>query len=143
MKLHLTLAAVAAATLSSIAAAQPITERDGVLADAGGRTLYTFDKDASGKSACYGDCATAWPPLLAKDGDQAKGDFGLTKRDDGAMQWTHKSKPLYYFAADTKPGQRLGDGQGGVWHVIAAGGKPARAASSSSSGSPGFSVPGY
>lgn len=143
MKLQLTLAAVAAATISSIAMAQPITERDGVLTDASGRTLYTFDKDAGGKSACYGDCATAWPPLLAKDGDQTKGDYGLTKRDDGAMQWTHKSKPLYYFAADSKPGQKLGDGQGGVWHVIAAGNKPARAAGVSSSSSSGYGAPGY
>lgn len=141
-KRPMTLAAVAATVLSSLAAAQPIAERDGILTDASGRTLYTFDQDAAGKSACYGACATAWPPLLAKGSDQPTGDLGLAKRDDGAMQWTHRSKPLYYFAADTKPGQKLGDGQGGVWHVISTG-KSARPAASPSSGGAGYGTPGY
>ena len=36
-----------------------------VLTDGKGMTLYTFDKDAGGKSACNGACATNWPPLMA------------------------------------------------------------------------------
>ena len=28
-----------------------------------GMTLYTFRKDAKNTSNCYGDCATAWPPV--------------------------------------------------------------------------------
>jgi predicted lipoprotein with Yx(FWY)xxD motif len=36
-----------------------------VLVDARGRTLYLFEKDSHGKSACYGACATYWPPLVS------------------------------------------------------------------------------
>jgi len=36
-----------------------------VLVDSRGRTLYLFKKDSGTKSACFGACATAWPPLRA------------------------------------------------------------------------------
>ncbi len=36
-----------------------------VLVDARGHTLYLFDKDKHGRSACYGACASYWPPLLS------------------------------------------------------------------------------
>src|SRR5439155_21339586 len=36
-----------------------------VLVDSRGRTLYLFGKDKHGRSACYGTCATYWPPLLS------------------------------------------------------------------------------
>ena len=36
-----------------------------VLTDGKGMTLYIFDKDDGGKSACNGPCATNWPPLTA------------------------------------------------------------------------------
>ena len=29
-----------------------------------GMTLYVFDRDAGGKSACNGPCAANWPPLM-------------------------------------------------------------------------------
>ena len=38
---------------------------DGALTDAKGMTLYTFDKDTPGKSACNEPCAASWPPLMA------------------------------------------------------------------------------
>lgn len=143
MKTRIALAA-GAALVASLALAQPAAERNGILADTTGKTLYTFDKDSGGKSACYGNCAAAWPPAIAASGAEARGDFGLAKRDDGAMQWTFKGRPLYHFAGDTQPGQRLGDGQGGVWHVIPAG-KPAAAGSGTASGttSSGYSNYGY
>jgi predicted lipoprotein with Yx(FWY)xxD motif len=38
----------------------------GMLTDAKGMTLYTFDKDTqAGKSACSGPCLSAWPALVA------------------------------------------------------------------------------
>ena len=46
---------------------------DGTLTDAKGMTLYTFDKDAGGKSACNGGCATNWPPLTAAADAKAVG----------------------------------------------------------------------
>ena len=42
----------------------------------------------------------------------------MIKRDDGAMQWAYKGKPLYTWAKDTKPGDITGDGfLNGVWHI--------------------------
>ena len=54
---------------------------------------------------------------MAKAGAAAQGDFGLIDAS-GAKQWTVGGKPLYYFAGDAKPGDRNGDGSGGVWHVV-------------------------
>ncbi|MBL4928855.1 COG4315 family predicted lipoprotein [Fuscibacter oryzae] len=94
-----------------------IMKTNGVLTDAKGMTLYTFDKDEGGKSACYDACATNWPPLLAEKGAAATGDYGLTERTDGTMQWTYDGMPLYLWVKDTKPGDMTGDGVKGVWHV--------------------------
>ncbi len=88
-----------------------------ILTDAKGMTLYTFDKDADGMSNCYGKCAVNWPPLVAAAGATAEGDFTLTERKDGAMQWAYKGEPLYLWIKDTKPGDTTGDGVNGVWHT--------------------------
>lgn len=108
------------AALASGAQAQPVA-RDGLLADAAGRTVYTFDKDTAGKSNCSGGCLAAWPMFTAKPGAKAQGDFGLIDAAGGQQQWTVKGKPLYYFAGDAQPGERNGDGSGGTWHVVPAG----------------------
>lgn len=104
--------------VASAVQAQPVM-REGVLADAAGRTVYTFDKDEAGKSNCSGACLTAWPAFTAKPEAVAKGEFGLINAN-GVRQWTVNGKPLYYFAGDAKPGDRNGNGQGGVWHVVPA-----------------------
>jgi predicted lipoprotein with Yx(FWY)xxD motif len=88
-----------------------------VLTDAKGMTLYTFDKDEGGESACYDDCATNWPPVIAPEGAAAEGDFGLTERKDNTMQWTYEGMPLYTWIKDEKPGDTTGDGVNDVWHV--------------------------
>lgn len=113
--------------LAGAAQAQPVM-RDGVLTDAAGRTVYTFDKDEPGKSNCSGGCLSLWPAFVAKPEAVAKGEFGLIDAN-GARQWTMNGKPLYYFAGDAKPGDRNGDGKGGVWHMIST--KPAAAAGAS------------
>ena len=94
-----------------------------VLVDGGGMTLYLFKNDTagSGKSACYGQCATNWPPATvtsvpAKPAG-ASGTLATITRDDGAMQLTYNGLPLYRFAADTAPGDTKGEGVGGVWSV--------------------------
>ena len=110
------LAAALLALFSVGAQAQPVV-KDGVLADAAGRTVYIFDKDTPNKSNCSGGCLVAWPAFVAKAGATAQGDFGLIDAN-GAKQWTVGGKPLYYFAGDAKPGDRNGDGSGGVWHVV-------------------------
>jgi len=97
-----------------------------VLVDGSGRTLYLFEKDPFGRSACYGKCAVAWPPLLttAKPhaGTGARAALlGTTKRKDGTLQVTYRGFPLYFFVKDTKPGQTIGqglDGFGAGWFVL-------------------------
>jgi len=97
----------------------PVKVADGVLTGPNGMTLYTFDRDVagSGKSVCNGPCATNWPPLMAKAGDKGSGDWAVTARDDGSQQWAYKGKPLYFWAKDTKPGDRTGDGFNKVWQL--------------------------
>jgi predicted lipoprotein with Yx(FWY)xxD motif len=94
------------------------TDKGNVLTDAKGMTLYTFDKDADGKSACNGPCATNWPVLKAEASDAAGDGYTIITRDDGSKQWAYKGKPLYTFAKDQKPGDITGDGfLNGAWHL--------------------------
>lgn len=94
------------------------TAKGKALVDAKGMTLYTFDKDASGKSACNGQCATNWPPLMADAAAKDTGLWTVVTRDDGGKQWAYKAKPLYAFAKDGKAGDATGDGLlNGAWHV--------------------------
>lgn len=118
----LAIATLTAALLGGCASmdmASPAKVADGVLTGPNGMTLYTFDKDTqnSGKSVCNGPCATNWPPLMAADTDKASGDYSIVTRDDGKKQWALKGKPLYYWAKDTKPGDKTGDGVLTVWHT--------------------------
>jgi predicted lipoprotein with Yx(FWY)xxD motif len=115
-----TFAILVLAALPALAFAQaPAQTADGVLTNAAGMTLYTFDKDAagSGKSACNGPCAGNWPPLMAAADAKASGDYTIVTRDDGGRQWAYKGRPLYGWVKDAKPGDRTGDGFNGVWHV--------------------------
>jgi predicted lipoprotein with Yx(FWY)xxD motif len=109
-----------AAALAQIAPAKSAdTAKGKALVDAKGLTLYTFDRDAAGKSNCNGVCATNWPPLMAGADAKASGDWTIVTRDDGGKQWAYKGKPLYEFAKDTKPGDVTGDGVNSVWHIAA------------------------
>jgi len=94
------------------------------LTDNNDMALYTFDKDTNNKSNCYNGCETKWPvfytdinklnlPMGIKTAD-----FGTIKRDNGAMQTTYKSKPLYYFFKDSKAKDTNGDWAKGVWHLV-------------------------
>ncbi|MDE2377552.1 hypothetical protein [Bradyrhizobium sp.] len=115
-------AAASLALISSAYAAPPTktatTAKGSVLTDGKGMTLYTFDKDAGGKSACNGPCATNWPVLKAEASDKAGDNYSIITRDDGSKQWAYKGKPLYTFAKDQKPGDVTGDGfLNGAWHL--------------------------
>jgi predicted lipoprotein with Yx(FWY)xxD motif len=99
-----------------------------ILVDAAGLTLYLFTNDEPDVSNCYGGCATNWPPLLVDmdphAGDGVQTDFlGTTTRTDGSVQVTYGGWPLYYFINDSSPGETNGQGVGGVWYVISAGGE--------------------
>jgi len=115
-------AAVAVVTVAACATMMPgapAKVADGVLTNAAGMTLYTFDRDAadSGKSVCNGPCVTNWPPLMAAADAKVMGPWSIVTRDDGAKQWAYKGKPLYLWAKDQKPGDKTGDGVNSVWRV--------------------------
>ena len=61
------IAAVAAFFATVSYAQAPLKMANGMMVDAAGMTLYTFDNDkaGSGKSVCNGPCAGLWPPLMA------------------------------------------------------------------------------
>jgi len=88
-----------------------------VFTDANGMTLYTYDKDTTGKSNCTGLCAVFWPPVIAADTAKPTGGFTTITRGDGTKQWAYLKKPLYGYVSDAKPGDTIGDGVDGVWHV--------------------------
>jgi predicted lipoprotein with Yx(FWY)xxD motif len=89
-----------------------------VLTNPQGMTVYTFDKDQSGASTCYGECATHWPPVTAGNDVQAYGHMTLVSRNDGQRQWAYDSKPIYTYHDDMMRGDVEGDNVGGVWHVV-------------------------
>jgi predicted lipoprotein with Yx(FWY)xxD motif len=102
-----------------------------VLVDARGRTLYLFEKDKRGRSACYGACAAYWPPLLSSAKPRAgrgvrTSQLGVIKRTDGKRQVTYAGHPLYTFVGDERAGQTTGEGLtdfGAAWYAIAASGR--------------------
>jgi predicted lipoprotein with Yx(FWY)xxD motif len=121
-------AAVAATSPSSPAKVGVRTTQLGkVLVNSKGVTLYLFEKDKKGKSACSGACAAAWPPLLTKGKPTASGGastarLGTTKRSDGTTQVTYNGHPLYTFIKDAnKAGSTQGEGLdafGAEWYVV-------------------------
>jgi predicted lipoprotein with Yx(FWY)xxD motif len=89
-----------------------------VLTNDKGMTLYVFDKDSGGKSACNGPCAGNWPPLMATAGTMPMGNYSIITRDDGSKQWAYNGRPLYTWKNDKKPGDITGDGfLNGAWHI--------------------------
>ena len=114
------LSTIALLALGSAAMAQtaPAKVADGVYVGANGMTLYTFDKDTTpGKSVCNGPCATNWPPLPVAETAKPMGGYTIIVREDGKRQWAYKGWPLYFWAKDTKAGDKTGDNVGTVWHV--------------------------
>lgn len=108
---------IAASAYAAAPAKSAQTDKGEALVDAKGMTLYTYDKDEKGKSACYDRCAQNWPPLTAGADAKADSDWTIIERNDGTKQWAYKGDPLYTWVKDTKPGEASGDGVGGVWHI--------------------------
>ena len=113
MKITMFGAALAATLLLA-----PLGARADMVVDDKGMTLYTFDNDAGGVSACYDDCAAKWPPYMAAAGAAMTEGWTMVDRTDGTKQWAYDGKPVYFFAGDKAKGDMAGDGLGGVWHVI-------------------------
>jgi predicted lipoprotein with Yx(FWY)xxD motif len=85
-----------------------------VLADAGGRTLYSANVEKA-RIRCTGGCTSFWDPVHASasqaksESEQLKLDLGVTDRPDGAGQLTMNGLPLYTFTQE-QAGQLQGDG---------------------------------
>jgi predicted lipoprotein with Yx(FWY)xxD motif len=87
-----------------------VERHDGYLTDAAGRPLYTFAGDTMvGMSHCVGPCAQAWPPLPAPADAKPIGAWTPIWRDDGAVQWTYRDKPLYTYAKDARGAAPAGE----------------------------------
>lgn len=97
----------------------PSKAADGTLVGANGMTLYTFKKDGknTGMSECYEQCAANWPPLTVQPDEHPTQEYTQIIRMDGSRQWAYQGQPLYFYAKDAKPGDKLGDGVGGNWNV--------------------------
>jgi predicted lipoprotein with Yx(FWY)xxD motif len=137
MKAALVIALVLAATAAGLAhaeaAAPPgatvstaVSKLGPILVDSRGRTLYLFERDRRGRSACAGACTVYWPPLLTRTGPSAGRNakqslLGVIRRSDGTRQVTYAGHPLYRFMLDTKPGQTNGQDLhdfGAAWYVV-------------------------
>jgi predicted lipoprotein with Yx(FWY)xxD motif len=96
-----------------------------ILVTTTGMSLYVFNEDKPGSSACSGPCAKFWPPLTVPAGTMpaatmmgSKGKFGTITRADGSMQLTFDGAPLYTFAGDKKPGDLKGEGLAAKWWAV-------------------------
>lgn len=89
-------------------------------------TVYLFEADRAGASACSGACAAAWPPVTTGGAPVAHGaasgsDLGTIARADGTSQVTYKGHPLYFFVKDKDSGDAYGEGVkgfGASWYVL-------------------------
>lgn len=99
-------------------------EHGGILVDAQGMTLYTFDDDEQNVSNCTGECLDQWPALTVQAEDDLAGiDVGVQlgtfeREDTGDLQVTADGLPLYTFVGDGAPGDASGHGLNDVWWVV-------------------------
>lgn len=123
--------ATAKSTARPASVATGVTGLGRIVVDDHGRSLYLFEKDEHGRSACSGVCATYWPPLLTTGKPVAvKGAkaslLGSIRRSDGRSQVTYAGHPLYLFSGDTRRGQINGEDLqdfGAGWYVLTPAGK--------------------
>jgi predicted lipoprotein with Yx(FWY)xxD motif len=103
--------------------------KDGTILAAGPKhlTVYLFEADKGGQSACSGACVSAWPPVTTGGEPQAGGSassakLGTISRSDGTKQVTYNGHPLYFFEKDGDAGDAYGQGVKGFganWYVVA------------------------
>jgi predicted lipoprotein with Yx(FWY)xxD motif len=126
------------------------TDLGKILVNSKGRTLYLFRADQGTATACFGECATAWPPLRAsgtpKVGKGLNASLvATTPRTEGNPQVTYNGHPLYTFQGDEKAGDTNGQGLnafGATWWALSrAGNEVTKQPSSTTNG--GGGTPGY
>ncbi len=124
-----------------------------ILVDARARTLYLFEKDRSGMSACDSVCAQYWPALTSRVTPRAgngvhQSMLRVIRQHNGLRQVTYAGHPLYTFVGDKSAGQTSGEGLtnfGAGWYAVAASGRKVEQSNSSggSSSSSSSSGGGY
>jgi predicted lipoprotein with Yx(FWY)xxD motif len=116
-----------------------------ILVDPRGRTLYLFEKDGKGASACNGACPSYWPAFTSLAVPRAgtgvqQSLLGLAKPQHGVRQVTYAGHPLYRFVGDKRSGQTTGEGLnnfGAGWYVLGANGGKIEPSKSTTAGSKG------
>ncbi len=94
------------------------------LVDNNGMTLYIFTVDPLNDSACYDQCAKAWPPLLVDSADKITvadgipGKFSTITRKDGKLQVAYNGAALYYWFKDKQAGDTTGHRVARTWWVV-------------------------
>jgi predicted lipoprotein with Yx(FWY)xxD motif len=131
----------ASAAASDVVASAKKAKVGSVIVDAQGRTLYRFTAEAQGVPVCTGACVGTWPPAVVADADaDAAGlpkHVATIKRPDGdKLQLTYDGHPLYRYAGDQSKADANGEGAGGQWFVVTAGGGAGSAASKSQPAKP-------
>jgi predicted lipoprotein with Yx(FWY)xxD motif len=141
-------AAAYGGTSKSTVVALRKTTLGSILVDARGRTLYLFEKDSSGMSACNTACVAYWPALTSGTTPRAgkgvrQSMLKLVRQRNGLRQVTYAGHPLYTFVGDKHAGQTTGEGLtnfGAGWYAVAASGQ--KVEESQPSG-PGYSSGGW
>jgi predicted lipoprotein with Yx(FWY)xxD motif len=106
--------ATAAGSSSGVVSLANVEGTD-VLADSGGKTLYSAAVEKGGMIRCVDACVSFWEPTLGSSADAKKaageidGNFGVVRRPDGKQQLTLNGQPLYTFAEEGA-GKLEGDG---------------------------------
>jgi predicted lipoprotein with Yx(FWY)xxD motif len=96
-----------------------------MLFNADGQAIYIWEVETSARPECYGDCASAWPPVLTRGQPLATGGvmpslLGTTRRTDGTTQVTYAGHPLYYYAHEGPNEVKCHNvsTHGGLWWVV-------------------------
>ncbi len=106
------------------------SEFGSMLFDSKRQAIYIFQRDPKGKTACYGECAEAWPPVYTEGAPEAGPGvkpslLGTVKRRDGRLQVTYADQPLYFYVNEGPGEVRCHNVNlnGGLWWVIGPDGK--------------------
>src|SRR5262245_5292041 len=94
-----------------------------ILTTADGFTVYGFKNDSDGTSTCTDACAENWPAVTTESEELPAGldsqVFSVVEGADEIYQLKAGDWPLYTFSGDAAAGDTNGQGQGGVWFVVA------------------------
>jgi predicted lipoprotein with Yx(FWY)xxD motif len=98
-----------------------------ILVDGRGRTLYLYPGETASRIVCKADflsCTRLWPPFLTKgkpragQGVNARLLDTVRRTKPAGLQVTYNRHPLYFYSADAKAGDTLGQAYYALWYVV-------------------------